>query len=305
MTDLRTAAQQALEALTASNDLLGTMYLKMDAITALRAALAQQAEPVAWLYPEGLEALRSGKCWTAYGTKQGDNCDIPVYLNGAVAQTVEPAKAECAGFDSQPAPPAAQQAEPMAVPDLIGMQEWHESELHQQADRNYCEGWNACRGAVLKALAQKAEPTQTPCDIAEDGVCEVIDCCRNPKQAEPVACLIGTRSSAFDLPTTRRAYTYAEQPGNVAASKLGRALETAKRCACADSIDGGLVLLKALQSEGFGVFQLGAEYTAPPQRKPLTDEEINALLPSGTMTIRDLVRSIERAHGIGGDDGQI
>jgi len=23
---------------------------------------------------------------------------------------------------------------------------------------------------------------QTPCDIAEDGVCEVIDCCRNPTQ---------------------------------------------------------------------------------------------------------------------------
>ena len=47
MNDLRTAAQQALEALTASNDLLGTMYMKMDAITALRAALAQQ-EPVTW-----------------------------------------------------------------------------------------------------------------------------------------------------------------------------------------------------------------------------------------------------------------
>jgi hypothetical protein len=34
-----------------------------------------------------------------------------------------------------------------------------------------------------------AQPTQTPCDIAEDGVCEVIDCCRNPTQEEqePVA----------------------------------------------------------------------------------------------------------------------
>jgi hypothetical protein len=36
-------------------------------------------------------------------------------------------------------------------------------------------------------------------------------------------------------------------------------------------------------------------YTAPPQRKPLTDEEINALElpPSGTATVRDLVRLIE------------
>ena len=42
-------------------------------------------------------------------------------------------------------------------------------------------------------------------------------------------------------------------------------------------------------------------YLAPPQRKPLTDEEINALElpPSGTATVRDLVRLIERAHGIG------
>jgi hypothetical protein len=42
-------------------------------------------------------------------------------------------------------------------------------------------------------------------------------------------------------------------------------------------------------------------YTAPPQRKPLTDEEIDALelLLSGTATVRDFARVIERAHGIG------
>ncbi len=39
------------------------------------------------------------------------------------------------------------------------------------------------------------------------------------------------------------------------------------------------------------------------QRKPLTDEEIDALPlpPSGTATVRDIVRLIERAHGIGGE----
>ena len=44
-------------------------------------------------------------------------------------------------------------------------------------------------------------------------------------------------------------------------------------------------------------------YTTPPQRQPLTDEEIDALeLPeSGTGTIRDLVRVVEKARGIGGD----
>jgi hypothetical protein len=35
--------------------------------------------------------------------------------------------------------------------------------------------------ALRDALAQQ---TQTPCDIAEDGVCEVIDCCRNSTQEE-------------------------------------------------------------------------------------------------------------------------
>ena len=38
---LRAVAGQALEAFTSSNDLLATMYLKMDAVTALRAALKE------------------------------------------------------------------------------------------------------------------------------------------------------------------------------------------------------------------------------------------------------------------------
>lgn len=45
-----------------------------------------------------------------------------------------------------------------------------------------------------------------------------------------------------------------------------------------------------------------ALYTAPPRRKwvGLTEEEIDALPlpPSGTATVRDLVRIIEAAHGI-------
>ena len=40
-------------------------------------------------------------------------------------------------------------------------------------------------------------------------------------------------------------------------------------------------------------------YTTPPQRKPLTDEEINALDYSGTRI--EFVRAIEAAHGIKGE----
>jgi hypothetical protein len=102
-------------------------------------------------------------------------------------------------------------------------------------------------------------------------------------EQEPVACFIGIKGSAFDLPTTKRAYTYEEQPGNVVAWKLGQSLETAKRFPPGgDSIDDGLALLKTLQAEGFGVFQLGAEYTAlrdaleepeQPEQEPATNAD--------------------------------
>ena len=45
-------------------------------------------------------------------------------------------------------------------------------------------------------------------------------------------------------------------------------------------------------------------YAAPPQRKPLTEEEIENLGPL-SFTWRDMVqfaRAIERAHGIGGEE---
>jgi hypothetical protein len=47
------------------------------------------------------------------------------------------------------------------------------------------------REAMDTLRAALAQQTQTPCDIAEDGVCEVIDCCGKPPQRaqEPVAWL--------------------------------------------------------------------------------------------------------------------
>lgn len=52
-------------------------------IDALRERLAQpeqEQEPVAWVYPEGLEALKAGKPWTAYGTRQEPN-NTALYLS--------------------------------------------------------------------------------------------------------------------------------------------------------------------------------------------------------------------------------
>jgi len=51
-----------------------------------------------------------------------------------------------------------------------------------------------------------------------------------------------------------------------------------------------------------------ARRSTPPQRKPLTDEEINALVLEWwcptmvTAKDRKFVRAIERAHGIGGEE---
>ena len=71
----RATVEQALEALTAHADLLGTMYLKMDAITALRTALAQQAEPVkqvktcAWR--ANLDAIYETECGNLHIVNDG------------------------------------------------------------------------------------------------------------------------------------------------------------------------------------------------------------------------------------------
>lgn len=55
--------------------------LKWEAVTAIKEALAQtEQEPVAWVYPEGLDALKAGKPWTAYGTRQEPN-NTALYLS--------------------------------------------------------------------------------------------------------------------------------------------------------------------------------------------------------------------------------
>jgi hypothetical protein len=73
--------KQALDALER-----GETKLRYEAITALRERLAQpEQEPIAWAYPEGLEALKSGKPWVVYGRDgNGAHPDgverIPLYL---------------------------------------------------------------------------------------------------------------------------------------------------------------------------------------------------------------------------------
>jgi len=61
--------------------------------------------------------------------------------------------------------------------------------------------WRTDRAeSVIPALrAALAQETQTPCDIAEDGVCEVIECCRNPPQHDETQMLNSAYQSACEI----------------------------------------------------------------------------------------------------------
>ena len=41
-----------------------------------------------------------------------------------------------------------------------------------------------CKQAITALRAALEQPVQPPCDIAEDGVCETLDCCGNPPSRE-------------------------------------------------------------------------------------------------------------------------
>lgn len=68
---------------------------------------------------------------------------------------------------------------------------------------------------------------------------------------------LGITGKAYDVPGTRRAYTYQHQPDNQGAWKLGRACCAAYMEGGGDCIDFGLGLLKQLEANGFGVYELG------------------------------------------------
>lgn len=66
---------------------------------------------------------------------------------------------------------------------------------------------------------------------------------------------LGLYGKALDAPTDRRAYTYAEQPNNQGAYRLGSSLAEAVKLPAGDRLDMGLCLLKTLEANGFGVFE--------------------------------------------------
>jgi hypothetical protein len=144
------AMKQALEALEELEEYQsrGVPFLSCDAAAdALRQAItkAESVQPAAWVYPEGVEALKAGKPWIAYGFDgNGPNPDgverIPLYLNDAVAPRVEPRASESgAGFESLPASPNAEQAQPVAC-----KHEWFSTGAMEPGEMRciHCGMWN-------------------------------------------------------------------------------------------------------------------------------------------------------------------
>ena len=70
---------------------------------------------------------------------------------------------------------------------------------------------------------------------------------------------VGMYGSAYDPPGPCRAYTYEHQPNNLPAYSLGQAHAAAAAMSAGDNIDRGLGLLKALEDQGFGVFEIERE----------------------------------------------
>lgn len=106
-------------------------------------------------------------------------------------------------------------------------------------------------------------------------------------QPEPVAC-----SETFSCRCPKH---YSTEPEPVADEVKAQALDALNRMQSIMIMSDGRHPRDVLRA----FIQLAS---TPPQRQPLSDEQINALeLPeSGKGTVRDLVRIVERAHGIGG-----
>ncbi len=136
---------------------------------------------------------------------------------------------------------------------------------------------NAAVTALRAALAQQ---TQTPCDIAEDGVCEVIDCCGKPPQRaqeeQPI------RAHWMALPEAPKGG--GNLPPPLQAEPV--AVHQFRKQYCANWYDG-----HPDHTDGGGPYEERTLYTAPPRREwqSLSEEEIDRWTPE----IHPVIRAIE------------
>jgi hypothetical protein len=149
--------------------------------------------------------------------------------------------------------------------------------------------WQTDRAeSVIPALrAALAQQTQTPCDIAEDGVCEALDCCRKlPLILEALE--IGYASAEAEAAQYHAAMAGYRPERHAAmdadAAKIAAAI-TAVKAALAQAEQEPTVRYKCTVVDNqhlSGVPFEQWQYSHPPRREwqGLTDDEISALFPS-------------------------
>ena len=180
-----------------------------------------------------------------------------------------------------------------------------EAALSHPEPRNQC-GETCERARLCAACAQAIEsPTQTPCSIAEDGVCEVLDCCgkppqRAPAQKEPAA---WTLTETLDKrETTTAAHMWFSDPQNSAWTPLythppRREMEREPGGVCGQC--GGWVCDPVVRPGHITAGMPPCEVVRPEPRR-LTDDEVGRIwfqanIPGLTETnARLLIRAAER-----------
>jgi len=124
---------------------------------------------------------------------------------------------------------------------------------------------------------ERADPAQTPCDIAEDGVCEAIDCCRNSAQILE-ALEIGYDSAQAEAAQYHAAMAgyrperHAEMDADVA--KIAKAITAVKAVLAQEEQEPVLVVEKEPDYMSRGHFYEGS--------KPFIDPTEVWKLPIGT-----------------------
>ncbi|WP_434774754.1 hypothetical protein [Pseudomonas oryzihabitans] len=140
-----------------------------------------------------------------------------------------------------------------------------QQQLREATERLIAEGEN-CWPATVERFTALATPAAVLALLNELDQLKAENAQLKAQAGKSVGPLtLGIRGKAFDPAGTHRAYTYAEQPDNLGAWRLGEALVEAHAAPAGDHIDGGLGLLKALQLRGFGVFEMDQAMTKEQQ----------------------------------------
>ncbi len=337
MTDLRTAAQQALEALELVTDLTNHDDEIYGAIDALRAALVEpeQDRALQWgAAPARIEFGSSPNCWREAFLPLGKDNTLRLLAETEALPLVENALRAALARQAEPTGKKSLQVESVVAENATTQQQ-----IEQTPPSDYRRGyWDGFligkREGRIEAedAAKQAEPVeQMPVGWLESP--------HGAFRADPLykmqfpSQLLQWQIALYTAPPQQAepdAYGYAlrlavaiwEKHYKDVAPQWKPLDDLMGVLTQIDNMTSGLTRLAQqaepvepvakciddICSEHFGRVEAfdylprdTLLYTAPPQRKPLSEEEIGRLCDEVSWSPRQLARAVERAHGITGD----